>query len=363
MTYIGVLVDDQESVYAETLSSGALHFDAIDMTELTLLARKIIDKNPMIVALDYRLDEAPDGLNSEQTFKGSALGQHLRDIAVERPSRDFALVLVSAETKIKSLYRPDKTAHDLFDRVYVKEDINNYRERTRKQLVSLCKGYEKLRAADGYYDLHQLLDGIENDRPFIDVQELRTKVSEAKAPHVISRIVFGLIDRPGLLIEIEDVCAHLGIDIRHQDTIAKFLDTAGIRYTGIFGDGWKRWWLNRLEDWATTHFGRRATGLPASARAKILSDLTGECLEPARSPWNNSGEEFIAFACACCRRGTELRHSVAAFEPMLPRYATRRRICWDCIQTDRHESGDISFIVEDVDKELANKVKTRERSE
>ena len=126
MTYKGIFVDDQELVYAETLSTPEhLEFKPQDVEEVAVLARKIVSESPIIVAVDYRLDEAPVGLQADQTYKGSALAQHLRDASIEHPDQDFALVLVSAENKIKTLYRPDKTAHDLFDRVYVKEDINN----------------------------------------------------------------------------------------------------------------------------------------------------------------------------------------------------------------------------------------------
>lgn len=121
MTYKGIFVDDIDLVYAETLSSAdKLVFQPEEVGEVAVLARKIVSEAPIIVAIDYRLDEQPAGLTGDQTYKGSALAQHLRDTSIEHPDRDFALVLVSAERKIKTLYRPDKTAHDLFDRVYVR---------------------------------------------------------------------------------------------------------------------------------------------------------------------------------------------------------------------------------------------------
>ena len=364
MTYKGIFVDDQELVYAETLSTPEhLEFQPLDVEEVAILARQIVGEGPIIVAIDYRLDEAPAGLQADQTYKGSALAQHLRDASIEHPDRDFALVLVSAESKIKTLYRPDKTAHDLFDRVYVKEDINTRRPIIRSELLSLCHGYEKLRAARNNFDIVDLMAGSDDDRPHIDAQEIRTKLAEATAPHIAARILFNVIDRPGPLLTTEYACAHLGIDPGDGHAISEVMRDAGIAYEGVFGDAWPRWWAHRLESWAKGIFKRRATGIPASDRARILSERTGKAFEPARSPWNGSPNELISFACASCGRGTELRHSVAAFEVTQPRYILRRRICWDCVQKDQYEMIEPPLTIDDADKDLAEQVKGRDRNE
>lgn len=364
MTYKGIFVDDADLVYAETLSlPDQLEFQPQDVEEVAILARKIESEGPMIVAIDYRLDEAPAGLQADQTYKGSALAQHLRDASIEHPDQDFALVLVSAENKIKTLFRPDKTAHDLFDRVYVKEDINKERAVIRQELVSLCRGYEKLRSVGNKYDIIDLMAGTDDDRPHIDAQEIRTKLAEAAAPHVAARVLFSLIDHAGPLLNTENACAYLGIDPGDRQAITGLMRDAGIGYDGIFGDAWPRWWANRLESWAQDVFKRRATGLPASDRARLLSETTGQPFEPARSPWNKSPDELISFACASCGRGTELRHSVAAFEPAQPRYNVRRRICWDCIQTDQYETAEPPLSIDDADKDLAEQVKRRDRND
>jgi hypothetical protein len=363
MTYTGIFVDDQELVYAETMSSpGRLKFQIQEIQEVAVLARKIIAENPIIVAIDYRLDEAPANLDADQTYKGSALAQHLRDASSENPNLDFALVLVSAEAKIKMLYRPDKTAHDLFDRVYVKEAINQNRAAVRAELLSLCAGYEKLRAANKKYDIVELMGGTEDDRPFIDVQEVRAKLEDASAPHVVSRLLLNIIDCPGPLLDTNEACAYLGIDLSDGQAISELMRSAGIAYDGLYSEGWSRWWANRLEDWSQGIFGRRATGLPASDRAHALSEASGQRLSPAKSPWNGSPNELISFACASCRRGTELRHSVAAFEVTQPRYITRRRICWDCVQTDQYEAIDPPLSIDDADADLAQQVKARDRN-
>lgn len=363
MTYKGIFVDDADLVYAETLTTpDKLVFQPEGVGEVAVLARKIMDEAPIIVALDYRLDHQPAGLAADQTYKGSALAQHLRDASIEHPDQDFALILVSAERNIKTLFRPDKTAHDLFDRVYVKEDINNRRTEIRQELLSLCKGYEKLRAVGNRYDIIDLMAGTDEDRPHVDAQEIRTKLADAAAPHVAARILFNLIDRPGPLLATEYACAYLGIDPGDGQIITEVMRDAGIAYDGVFSDAWPRWWAHRLESWAQGIFKRRATGLPSSDRARLLSESTGKAFAPARSPWNESPDELISFACASCGRGAELRHSVAAFEPSQPRYLSRRRICWDCIQTDKYETAEPPLSIDDADTRLAEEVKRRQRN-
>jgi len=337
MTYHGVFVDDQDDVFAEQLSTpGKLAIEFVAVQEPTALARAIRDKQPMLVALDYRLDEAPAGLPADQTFKGSALAQHLRDASIEAPELDFAIVLVSAEDKIRTLFQPDQTAHDLFDRVYVKDHINNQRLTVRRELLSLCAAYDCLRQKNGHYDLAELMAAESDDRPAIDIQALTLRLAKAKAPHLVVKLLLNeLIDRPGPLIDLEDVCAHLGVSPNSGSKVTEVLEPHRANYRGLFGDAWPRWWSHRVEAFAQEVFATRATGLPASERTRLMNERFGLGFEAAISTWSGSADELVAIACASCRLGTEMRHSVAAFEAYLPRFAKRRRICWDCVQTDR----------------------------
>ena len=360
MSFSGVFVDDQDEVFAEMLSTpGVLTLAFVPIDEVTNLVTTIAARQPIIAALDYRLDEVPGALRQAQTFKGSALAQHLRDAAIESPASDFAIVLVSAEAKIRQLFRPDVTAHDLFDRVYVKEQINNARETVRQELVGLCEGYEALRAASLPYDPSSLLAGTKTEEDILANQELATKFNAARAPHIVARTVLTwLIDRPGPLIDDAEVCARLGVALSSVEVIRAAVREQGIGYTGIFSGGWQRWWASRLDIWSKGVFGRRATGIPASARADALSTALGRPVEPAASTWDGSVHELIATACACCRRGTEIRHSVAVFEPAIPRFVERRRICWDCVRTDRYETVQPPLTIDETERDIVEAIKS-----
>lgn len=364
MTYTGVFVDDQDEVYAETLTTpGRLTLTFVPVGPVAQLARQLFASRPSLIALDYRLDETPEGLAADQTYKGSALGQHLRDAAIENPQHDFAIVLVSAEAKIQALYRPDKTAHDLFDRVYVKERVNLERAQVRRELVSLCEGYDLLRGCAGVYNFAELASLPEGGSERVSSQELRVKLAEASAPHIVARAFLNwLIDRSGLLLKTEDVAALVGIGKTQAAELEPHLEHAGLAYEGLFSTGWQRWWAHRVEDWTQHLFGRRATGLPASDRARLVSERLGLDLQPAPSPWNGSTHELIAFACASCHRGAEMRHSVAAFEGGTPRFISRRRICWDCVQTDRYHDVP-GLMIDETDEALAKDVRSLVRDE
>jgi hypothetical protein len=365
MTFSGIFVDDQtdEAVYATNLSlAGVLELAYLKPENGADLAASISDTSPSIILIDYRLDECGSDGEIGVRYKGSALAQILRDKAIELPELDCPLVLVSAEAKIKSLYRPDKTAHDLFDRVYVKDGLNNERDRVRNELVALCEGYALLRALNQTYEL-KAITGLNEDEDWaLDYQQLRVGIGEAKAPHIVARIILrDLIDRSGPLLDDPEMAALLGMKGECADKIAEVLTQAGIGYDGVFSGIGRRWWAHRLDQWATEVFGSRATGLTAKARTDALNEKLSLGLEAARSPWTGKDDELVAFACAVCSRPTELKHSLAAFDAERPKFAKAARICWDCIQLDKHKENDPPVLVDDNDAGIAANVATMPR--
>lgn len=361
MSANGVFVDDEDKQYAALLSTpGHLvfaHQTVIPITEQALAVKSV---DPTVVALDYRLDEVTPGIDAAHTYKGSALAQLLRDAAISEPERDFAIILVSNEMKLKALYSPDKTAHDLFDLVYTKEEVTDERSRIQTEVLSLSNGYLRLRELNRAYDPVVVLAADESERELVSIQEIATAFQHAAAPHIASKIILrNFIERAGLLIDDDDAAALLGLDSKSFANVTKILVASAIDYRGIYSDGWQRWWKHRLEEWGVSQLDNSLLSLTAAERAVALSHCTGRDLKPAASPWNDSTDEYIGFACVSCRRPTELRHSLAAFDPKAPRYAIRPRICWDCIQTDRYVEE--SHLVDESDEELIADIKKRDR--
>ncbi|CUX61678.1 MULTISPECIES: hypothetical protein [Agrobacterium tumefaciens complex] len=361
----GVFVDDADEAYAGVMSTpGELEFEFLKVSPLTTQALTIRERNPHVVALDYRLDEVDAGIEAGHTYKGSGLAQLLRDVAIMHPANDFSLVLVSNETKLKAAYDPDKTAHDLFDKVYSKEEVNENRGRVRTELIALARAYETLRQMHTKFDISKILGANELDTEQLDSQELRRSFETAAAPHLIIRqLLRNMIERPAILIDDHWACAMLGINPEDFHLIARALEEAGVLYTGLLGDGWRRWWSGRLEVFSEKIFEDRSSGLTSAERAAKLSDTLGKEIRPNMSPWNGSVDEYPVFACASCGRPSELRHSLAAYDPRAPRYTTRRRICWDCIQKDTYKHLNSPLEVDETDADLVNDVQEMERTE
>jgi hypothetical protein len=245
MTYRVIFVDDNiDEGYAELLhQDGVLQAEPRGLSALTELAAEIFGPETNAIALDYRLDENLGDLSPEQAFKASALAQQLRDLAIERPEHDAAIVLFSAEEKIKSIFAPDKTAHDLFDRVYTKEEINKDVDRVKGQILDLCSAYEELRPQSGKFELQILMNSDERDIEVLDIQSLRIDLKDAKAPHIATRLILkSVVLNSGLLLDRNDVFARLGISIENNDAVLPKLFEADLAYTGLFSTAWPRWW-------------------------------------------------------------------------------------------------------------------------
>ena len=360
----GVFVDDEDREYASLMSTrGVLKFEYMEVHEVTEQARLIRAADPLVAALDYRLDEVVTHVDLTHSYKGSTLAQQLRDKATAEPQTDFSVVLVSNERKLKQLYAPDKTAHDLFDKVYAKEEIGKRRNGIRAELTSLAAAYRALRGATPPYDPVTVFAAGDEDHDQLDVQELRVAFEHAAAPHIVVRFVLrNLIERTGILLDDHDVAALLGIAQSGMGIVICKLAEAGTTYNGILSAGWPRWWTHRVEAWAESVLGARPQSMNARDRAARLGAAFGTPIEAASSPWNGSDSEIPSFACACCRRPTELRHSLAAFDPHVPRFAQRRRICWDCVQNDTYQNREAPLMVDEIDAELVDEIKGRSRS-
>jgi hypothetical protein len=362
MAFKGFFVDDLDDIYATLLSrdgKDGLQITHLKLDEAATLAGKIFDGRPDLVALDFRLDENPEAIDPQKSYNGSGLAQLLRDKTSVSPEYDFPIVLISGEDKLERFYRPDGTAHDLFDRIYKKDEVAHTQDLAKDQLVSLCKGYTALKAVwDGGEERLSVLGLHGTELAIVFNQELRAAILNAGAPHIVARTLLkGVIDRPGILLSDNELAARLGV-ATIEPLIGKLFEQH-INYLGIFHEGWRRWWAHRFDEWAMKVLKARPTTLTGTMRAQRLHDELQITVEPAKSTWNRSSDERFAFSCCVCDRAGEIRHSVAAFDPQTPKYSVRKRICWDCIQTGRNVGKKIE--VDEVDENLANEVMDKPR--
>lgn len=359
-TYKGFFVDDDsDDTYVELLRSKdepGLDLELTKPENITAFANQLSNASPDIIALDYRLDEnfirCPEG-----QYKAGPLAQQLRDLAADNWEKDFPIVLISAEDKIKRYYKPDATTHDLFDNVYVKEDVASNYLRYRSELAGLIEGYRLIKS---YWPpsgkLCQILKLPEQERYAIEFDELLVATEEIQVPHVLARVlIHDLLTRPGILLSWDDVRAKLGVahDSPDQEKLKDHL--VGLRYEGAFAHTWERWWRHRFDQECGKLFGKSPTGIPGCERVIALNEEFELKLNAAKSRWSDSCDELFAFSCAVCGYPTELRHSIAAYDSRTPKFADRKRICWDCVRTDRHE-GKLRIASSDVS--LAERIKS-----
>ncbi|MGZ3215093.1 hypothetical protein [Paracoccus sp. T5] len=361
MTFNGIFVEDNdtEAVYAEQMSSrGKLCLKHERPRPVSKHSKDIFAKHPDILVLDFRLDLDLGDMEPNEAYKGSAMAQQLRDLAISEPQHDFPIVLVSSEQKIREQFVPDRTSHDLFDMVCPKEEVQNNRAIVRQRLIGLCVGYKRLRESAGAFNLSELAQISDDEDYAIDFQDLRQAMARAGAPHLVSALFLNnLIGRSGPLIGIEDACARLGVDKGAAPAVSKILQERELAYNGLFSEGWTRFWAHRLDDFSRSVFGGKATGIPSGERAKRISEAFNCELPPAKSPWTGEANELIAFACACCGRGTEIRHSVGVFEMGMTTYSSRRRICWLCIHDDSYLASIPPFEIDEADAAVVEEVK------
>lgn len=361
MTFKGFFVEDNdtEAVYAEQMSTkGTLHLEHERPRPVSQHSKDIFSRHPDILVLDFRLDLDLGDMEANEAYKGSAMAQQLRDLAVSEPHHDFPIVLVSSEQKIREQFVPDRTSHDLFDMVCPKEEVQDNRAVVRQRLIGLCFGYKHLRERAGNFNLLELTALPEAEDYAVDFQDIRKAMDRAGAPHLVAALFLNhLIGRPGPLLEIKDVCARLGVSGDHAPAVFSLLEERGMTYNGLFSEGWNRVWAHRLDEFSRRVFGGKATGIPSGVRAARISEEFQLELTPAKSPWTGQTDELIAFSCACCGQGTEMRHSVGLFEMGVATYSNRRRVCWRCIHDDRYLSCTPPFEVDEADAAIVAEVK------
>lgn len=361
--YQGIFLDDRESdaQFAELMSSLGdegvkLSFLRADQP-LVEMADRILESHPQLVALDYRLDEKQADGSVPTRYKAGPLAQQLRDRGLEEFERDFPIVLVSHEDVLRHLFDPDRTTHDLFDRIYVKEEVARESGRIREELSSLVKGYRAIVAA--WRDPERLvvvLRADETGKIELESQDIAEWKSVA-APHQLARLILrNIIDRNGILLDDANFLASFGVAPGSEGAhdLMSISEGAGVRYSGAFAEGWRRWWTHRYENFALG-CGKEFADLTADERVRRLNEKFSLKLRPAVSRWTGRSDFYPSFACSSCGQPTEKMHSVAAYD-VAPAYVKRKRICWKCVQTGEFERKRPSLKVDDGDKYIADKL-------
>lgn len=239
--------------------------------------------------LDLRLDQKASPSGERANFRATAFAQELRNLATEGKIPDFPIALWSMDEKLKQTYLPDNTGHDLFDLKCVKEDIGNDKKFAREiaeKLISLVIGYRKLAAfvserGSNQSRIYSALN-LDKSEEFLDprIASYFEGVKGKVPPHEFARfLIKGLLDFPGPLIDEHILAARLGISLEHSNTedwnfVKQKLKPAA--YSGVFGDGWRRWWAFLIEEWwaDTVKSSKKLRLITAEERVEKLKKIT-----------------------------------------------------------------------------------------
>ena len=353
--------DDDKSKYSKIFSylpysTSTLVVEGLSPEKIMDSVNTILRNSPDIIFLDFRLDEdlVSNNLNVNEAYKGGGLAQLLRERVFKNEGvyQDQPIVLVSSENNLEHLYDPEKTTHDLFDSCYKKEelaDVDNH-EKISKKIIALIEGYKILNQQSIDLDILELFNIEENEEneEILNQQELKQPLLGSEIPHVRSKFILkNVLRREGILLSKYEVAARLGADPRSLDK-AIFSALNSCKYIGIFSDGWERWWAHLFEDFLTENVGFRPYSMTSKERVIQLNSKIGSTLEPAKSRWNSSVDEKVVFACTLCRQPTELKHSLSVYDPSIPKFVQKKRICFRCIKDEALERKKI--FIDDSDK-------------
>lgn len=364
----GLLIDDDPAAGESALrfSSNRLRLTFEMPRALEGFAEHIYALRPAIVLLDYRLDEraGPAG-EAPAKYKASALAQQLRDLSSGDDGEvDFPLVLHSAEENIKAFYRPEKTAHDLFDDVIVKGPRKSDGD-IDALLLSLADGYAQLVKLRPYSDSLLEIFGLSTEQSYlIDHQEIKSVADATKIPHVFGRFILQrLVRRNGLLCDLPLLMALTGIDLTEPVGRSKFFEALSaemVAYKGVFSSpASPTWWRLSLEVALDNWVGGSMPSMTATQRAQALSAHFKHDFQPLVSTWNNSAYEKFTHACCACSAATSVPHSVAVLEHSNSPLTDRRRICFDCVELDNDKKKPY-LVIDSLDSSVAEGVRRGE---
>ena len=246
-------------------------------------------KNYDGLMLDLRLDGKGTGI----IHTALSLAQELRSKTAAKESYyDIPIILCSTDKKIEDLYNKDQTSHDLFDFIVRKDKQNDWVGVSNK-LKSISDGYKIIKEYDS------TLDKIFNR----DISRLDTRIfgkflnDEEKYPihDLAQHVLKELINHPGPLIDDLLLAARLGVDIEHSPDWVELRNNcfSDAKYTGIFSDGWHRWWADTVIEIFKTLTGKRLSALKAPERVRLLQEKCGlEKLVAARPIEKSISDNF-----------------------------------------------------------------------
>jgi hypothetical protein len=202
---------------------------------------------------------------------------------------------------IREYVSGDTTSEDLFDERIDKATIIDHAEPVSGRLFSLAADYPAIGeyAANDKSDeaLARLLGCEQEFLSRVDARAL-LGLRRADAPaHVLSRYLTGpLLGRSGPMVDESLLAVRLGVDCdRSPDWPALLARLKPAAYTGVFAQGYGRWWMARvLDSWSEQIDNERSLvrlGAPDRVGAIVAKTGLGKLTPIAENP-DSPGTRF-----------------------------------------------------------------------
>ena len=223
------------------------------------------------IIIDLRLDG--NGENSVD-FNATSITQELRSITARGEIDSFPIVLCSTEENIKKTYDADKSSHDLFDYMFEKS-MNPDSKKFSRKLFSLARGYEGLNSEK--LTPEKIFKGVDTNTLDTRILERFDDTNKLVVYDYAHFVVKNLFHNTNPLLKERIVAARLEIDKEASadswvTLVEKFLTPA--KYSGLFADGWDRWWADSIVKIFKDLTGKRLSFLKADERVKLLTEKT-----------------------------------------------------------------------------------------
>lgn len=260
---------------------------------------KILDYNGLI--LDLKLDEMPveDGRHAE--YRGTTVAQLIRDYQKEGILKAFPMILFTGEENMKKAL--DNTGRDLFDMIIEKGSLNPQTAASIPcQLTELSECYEQLIAG---VDARNMVKapGYVDDRFMETLHEKQSEDSIANCAHFLLN---EFILKPGLLVDEALLAARLGVDKDKTGQVWKNILVlfAGAYYQGVFKNGWKRWWMQSINEKWKSISGTSLQRMGAGERVEVLKTVlkTDSIVVATKTKYADSDKYWTV----CCGTGKPL---------------------------------------------------------
>jgi hypothetical protein len=275
MSKIYLLIDDEAKSdatadgYAEKLSASlqdSLKVETYRPTSIQKVLEFIAETKPDGLLVDVAFTNALTEDREPLYYDGIALAQQIRTLqtrgllnaGASLPA--FPLVRFSKADVIREYVGSDTTSEDLFDeRVDKATIVDDGPEPVAKLLFSLADDYPAIREYAANEKSDEALAGLLGcEQEFLSridpraLVGLRRTGAPTHAPaHVLSRYLTGsLFGRPGPIVDQGLLAVRLGIDCnRSPDWPALLACMKPAAYTGVFAQGYERWWMSLVLDW------------------------------------------------------------------------------------------------------------------